>query len=293
MSLLACNAIPGWSDPVDADMEGSSSAVELTPRAERQNDPCFATEIAASPSRPVWTAGAATTQCNVLEFDAGWLLTPMGDRVNQTLLPTSVRYGLTPRMDLRWGMPGPIRQGGGDSAQLRGITDQTFSVTYRFVEGSRRVPALAVSYGLKDPHANPAKGFGTGFVDHQLSLIASRDLGRLHFDFNAVGTMAGCAKDRDGGVFFGMAMSRPVTRSLTWLVESEGGTQPGTEDRYGAALSGVSWTIRPWLVADAAYTRAYTAGAPRSQITAGFTYARRSGFPPLARGSRVARWLGR
>ena len=190
-------------------------------------------------------------------------------------------------------MPGPIEQRGTGGPSLRGVSDQSFSATYRFREQARRGPALAFGYGVKQPYANPAKGFGTGFFDHQLAFIASRDFGRAHIDFNVVGTIAGCTSGKDGATFLGMVLSLPVTRNLTWLVESAGGSQPGTADRYGSALSGGSWAVRPWLVADAAYTRAYTAGAPRSQITLGITYAVRPVSAPMARSSRLARWLGR
>lgn len=255
-------------------------------------DPCNSTEIAAAPSRPNWTAGAATTQCNVLEFDSGWLFQPMGHHVGQRLLSSSVRYGLTPRMDLRWGMPGPIEESGGGT-KIRDVTDQWFSLTYRFLEQQKRMPAFAFGYGIKGPLADPVKGFGTGFVDHQLVFIASRDLGRVHADFNIVGTIAGGAAGKDGAAQFGLAVSLAVTRQLSWILESDGGPQPGTPDRYGAALMGGSWAFRPWLVFDAAYTQVYTAGAPRAQYTAGVTCARRSPVALLPSGSRLARWLGR
>lgn len=282
----------GTGGPAIEGTAGASS-FERPPVAEKVVDPCLSDDLVSQPSRPNWSAGAATTQCNVLEFDSGWLLTPMGRGVRQSLFPASVRYGLTPRMDLRWGMFGPVTQSGGGASTLHGVTDQCFGITYRFLDQGRWMPALALSYGLKDPHANPAKGFGTGFFDHQLVFIASRDIRRLHFDFNTVGTIVGGPNSKDGAAQFGMVMSLPVTKSLTWLVESDGGPQPGTSDRYGAALTGASWALRPWLVADAGYTRAYTAGTPRSQITAGITFTRRSGFAPLPSGSRLAHWLGR
>lgn len=291
LSLTASHAALAAPAAVDGSAETSAEAVEQIP--PERLDPCLTSTIAASPSRPNWTAGAATTQCNVLEFDSGWLYTPMGKGVTQTLLPASLRYGLTPKMNLRWGLPGPVEQSEGDRPQLRGVTDQSFSVTYRFWEQGRRVPAFAFGYGLKDPRANPAKGFGTGYIDHQLVFIASRDLGRIHVDFNTVGTIAGSPSGKDGAMQAGLVAALPLTKTVTWLVENEGGSQPGTVDRYGAALSGVSWTLHPWLVADAAYTRAFTAGAPRTQITAGITCAVRSGIVPLSRSSRFARWLGR
>ncbi len=155
------------------------------------------------------------------------------------------------------------------------------------------MPALALNYGVKVPSANPAKGFGTGFTDHVLTLISSRDFGRAHFDFNVVGTIAGEPYGHEGAAQFGLALSLPVSRRFTWVLDSYGGSQPGTTNRYGAVLSGGTWTVHPWLVLDAAYTRAYTAGAPRQQITMGVTHAMKLAGWPSYRSSRVARLLSR
>jgi hypothetical protein len=191
------------------------------------------------------------------------------------MLAVSMRYGVTSKMDVRWGLPAHLTQGGGGTQALEGVSDQWLSATYRFMEQGRKVPAMAFSYGFKIPTANPAKGFGTGYVDHQLVLVASRDVRRVHFDFNAVGTLAGGPGGNDGATQFGLALSLPVTKRLTGILESDGGPQPGTADRYGQALGGAQWNLRPWLVLDGAYTRAYTAGSPRQEFTVGFTVARR------------------
>jgi hypothetical protein len=270
----------------------SASAIELG-SAARLPDPCFLPEITASPSRPTWTGGAATTQCGVMESDFGWQWQPMGYGASQTVLASSMRYGLSPRMDMRWGLPAHITQGGDDSPLLKGISDQSFSVLYRFHDQSARTPALGLSYGVKIPSANPGKGFGSGYTDHQVALITSRDFGRVHADFNAVGIVAGAEERHDGALQCGLALSMSVTRSITWLVDSFGGTQPGTLDRFGTALTGISWSLRPRLVVDASYAQAYTAGAPRQQVAAGFTYSMRPGLGLIPLGSRLGRLVGR
>jgi hypothetical protein len=216
----------------------------------------------------------------------------MGGGVQQRALVSSVRYGLTPKLDLRWGTTNHISQRGGGPT-LEGIGDQSVSATYRFQHQSRWIPALAFSYGLKIPTANPTKGFGTGFIDHQFLLIVSRDLGRNHIDFNTVGTLTGKARGHGGSPQFGLAFTRQVTGKVAWIFESYGGPQEDTSDRFGAILSGVSYSLHPWLVLDGAYVKTYTAGCPREQILFGLTYAMRAGFPPLARGSKIARLLGR
>ena len=250
-------------------------------------------EVAASPTRPNWDNGAATTPCGNIETDFGWQLQPMGAGVHQQLLVSSARYGLAPRIDLRWGLTNHIAQGGGGLAPLGGVGDQSVAARYRFRDQRRWMPALALSYGVKIPTANPAKGFGSGFTDHQFLFIASSDLGRLHLDFNTAGNLTGQGHGYEGTTQFGLAATRPVSRNLAVIVESYGGLQPGTPDKLGAALAGGSYTLRPWLVLDGAYVRTYTAGSPRQQILFGFTYARRLGFGPVPRRPAWARLLGR
>lgn len=240
--------------------------------------PCHLAELAASPSRPNWTGGAATTQCGNLETDYGWLWQDMGGGVRQTMVPLSLRYGLTPRLDMRWGLPSHVAQRGGGSRALEGVSDEWLSAQYRFLEEGARVPALAVSYGFKIPSANSAKGFGTGYVDHEINLIASRDVRWAHFDFNAVETLAGGPHGYEGATQVGLALSAAATKKLTWIVESDGGPQAGMPGSFGQALGGAQWSLRPWLVVDAAYARAYTAGQPRQQFTIGWTYSSRPGL---------------
>ncbi|MFP5230404.1 MAG: hypothetical protein ACLGXA_22540 [Acidobacteriota bacterium] len=255
------------------------------------SDPCDTADLTATPSRPVWTAGAQTTQCGVLETDYGWLWQGLGGGFRQTAAAMSMRYGVTPRLDLRWGVPAHLTQSGGGAPALQGVSDQSLSLTYRFAEQSSRLPAMALGYGFKIPTANPAKGFGTGFVDHQLAFIASRDVRKLHFDFNTAGILAGSPRGYDGAAQYGLVLSVPATKQ--WMfVETDGGSLPGIADRFGQALAGVQWSVRPWLVIDTAYTRAYTAGLPRQQFTVGWTWSTRPAPVVMAR-QRLARLLGR
>jgi hypothetical protein len=267
------------------------AAVERAPVAS-DADPCSALELTAAPSRPLWTAGAATTQCGVLETDYGWLWQGMGGGMRQTAAAMSVRYGLTPRLDVRWGVPAHLAQSGGGMPALEGVSDQSLSLTYCFKEQGVRTPAMALGYGFEIPTGNPAKGFSSGYVDHQLAFIASRDVGKLHFDFNTVGILAGGPGGLDGAAQYGLVLSIPATRRLLWLLETDGGSQAGTADRIGQALAGLQWSVRSFLVVDAGYTRAYTAGSPRQQFTAGWTWSSRPGAVALAR-MRMARLLGR
>lgn len=270
------------------------AAVELAPSDHATPNPCALPDVTVVSSRPVWTAAAATIQCGVVQTDSGFLIQSVGAGVGQWLVPSTVGYGLTSRLQIKWLLPTHIAQSGGASLPLNGITDQYLGSFYRFLEQGKLKPALALGYALKIPSANPAKGFGTGFVDHQLIFIASRDFGpRTHIDFNTVGFLAGSPQGNNGAAQFGAAISRAITPKLALALDSFGGSQPGTPNRYGAELLGATWSYRTWLVLDLAYARAYTAGTPRQLFTVGFTHAMRPGLRPIPGQSRWAHFLGR
>jgi hypothetical protein len=282
---------------VRAEVPASSAAISAAPlilsAPSEPADPCGLAEAAANPTRPAWDYAASTTQCGVLETDYGFLGQPIGGGVTQRMAVSSLRYGLTPKLDLRWGLTNRVFQSGNDTPSLQGVGDQWLGARYRFQEQGRIVPAMALLYAIKIPMANPAKGFGSGFADHQMIFIASRDLGHYHLDFNTVGTVVGEKSGHDGAAQFGLAVTRLVTKKLSAILETYGGPQPGTSDRFGAGFAGATYTLRPALVIDAAYSRTYTAGSPRQQVLFGMTYARRAGFGPMPRSSAFARFLGR
>jgi hypothetical protein len=280
--------------PAATAVAGISPMPAVTLAAPAESDaPCSLAETTANPTRPAWDYAASTTQCGIMETDYGFLDQFMGAGVGQKMVVTSLRYGLTPKFDLRWALTSHIVQSGDGTPSLEGVGDQWLNARYRFHEQSRITPAMAFLYGIKIPTANPAKGFGSGFVDHQGLFIASRDLGHYHLDFNVVGTVVRQKQGHDGAVQFGLAVTRPVTRKLSCILESYGGAQPETSDRFGAGFAGATYTLRPQLVVDGAYTRTYTADSPRQQILFGITYAKRSGFAPIPKGSSFARILGR
>jgi hypothetical protein len=292
-SSEAATSAAGIDPAVSGAPSGASASGFERATPKPAPDPCKQPQVVAGPTRPYWDSGAATTQCGNLEMDFGWQLQPMGAGVRQQMLVSSLRYGLTPRVDLRWGVINHISQSGGGLAPLAGVGDQSVSATYHISDQRRLLPAFALGYGFEIPVGNPAKGFGSGFADHQFLFIASRDLSRIHLDFNAVGTLTGEANGHDGAVQFGLAATRTMTNKLSLILESYGGPQPGTSDRFGAAMFGGTYSLRPWLVVDGAYVRTYTAGSPRQQIIFGITTARRLSFGPIPRGSAIARLLGR
>src|SRR5689334_5025715 len=65
---------------------------------------CSASEIAAAPTRPTVTTSTTTTQCGVAEVDYGLSSLVPGDGTHHEVLGGSLRFGITPRIDFRWGI---------------------------------------------------------------------------------------------------------------------------------------------------------------------------------------------
>lgn len=234
-------------------------------------DSCPTQVIQPNSMTPTWDTPASTTQCGALETDNLAIAQSVDGGFAQHMLVSTSRYGVTSRLEIRWGLPGHIRQSGPGAPAVAGTTDQWLGVCYRFHNQGPRLPDFAFDYALKLPTANPAKGLGTGYADHQFTFIASRDLGRSHLDFNAVGSVTGSPSGRDAEPAFGMALTRTLSPRLLATIEVYGGPQPNA-DAYAAVLLGGSVALRPWLALNGAYTRAFTAGSPHRQIMVGFIF---------------------
>ncbi len=282
-----------WLVAEEVSDRGPGAAVSAIEKSERtptepgfpvKTSGCDGSGLENNAAIPIWDTPASTTPCGALETDQLFSIQDMGGGVHQSTISSLARYGVTPRLELRWGLPGRARQTVAGKPAVSGTTDQWLGACYRFRDQGSRGPDLAVDFAIKIPTANPAKQLGSGYYDELLTLIASRDLGTTHVDFNAAGSLTGGPGRRDGAVQLGMAVTRPVSRKLLGALESYGGTQPATSQRYAAVLVGAAWSLRPALALNAGYARAVTAGSPREQILGGFIYSFRS---PLGRGT----WL--
>ena len=274
--------------------DGASNSFVMQPGIPvKREEPCVEAQIGPNAAPPTWDSPASTTQCGTLETDSSLIEEAVGAGVLQQTLATTAKYGLTSHLEVRWGLPGKIAKGGGGTPRLQGTTDQWIGACYRFHDEGRWTPDLALDFAIKFPTANPAKGFGSGYVDDQLTFIASRDWGATHIDFNLAGTIAGSSKGKDGAAEFGLALTRQATARFLWTLEVYGGPQPGTDERYGSALVGGAWSLRPWLSINSGYARAFTAGMPHEQFLLTVIYTSRPWFASLISGSRFGRALGR
>lgn len=232
---------------------------------------CAGRNVEPKPTRPNFTVATDTTQCGVVEADYGWSSQWPGGGTRQDFFSGSLRLGLTPRLDLRWGGDNFISSYAG-AANVQGTGDNWFGGRYRFHEQSHKVPSLAFSYNVKIPSASPAKGLGSGYVDHAFTLLAGKDFGKFHFDSNLVGTLAGASGGVQHSTVVSLACWRPLSKRLSLVNESYGGTQ-SLGSPFAVILSGAAYLVTPKFVVDAAFATAVTHDGPGKHVTFGATYA--------------------
>lgn len=236
---------------------------------------CLSSLIASVPSRPSFSNGAATTQCGVLETEYGWNRQWPGGGIRQDSLGGGLRLGLTRRLDFHWSSDSLVNVLEGNQTQ-RGFGDTWLGFKYRFHEQSKRIPALGLLYLAKMPSASESKGLGTGQADHALSFLVSKDVRKLHFDFNAIEFLGGRPSGPafDHCTQYALSASAPLKGRWGAIVEGYGANElnPDTP-AFASTMAGLTYQLSPRLVFDGGLDIGVTHGAPGKRVYAGITYA--------------------
>ncbi len=231
--------------------------------------------IAATPNRPTVSNPAELTQYGVLEMEYGWTRIWPGAGSRENTLDGLLKFGLLRSLELRWATGNLISLT--DTAGTRqGVGDNWIGAKYQFARQSGHIPTMAFSYALKLPSASEAKGLGSGRLDHAFALLASKDIGRWHGDFNFSALLAGHpeASGFDRNVQWALAVSHSITNACQITGEVYQNTRLNAENPgFAATLWAVSYKIKPRLVLDGGIDVGFTAFAPRKRVFAGFTYA--------------------
>jgi Putative MetA-pathway of phenol degradation len=241
-------------------------------------------EIRANPNRPTVADPAEISEYGVLEVEYGWNHSWLGEPTRENDFGALLKFPVLCNLEIRWSPDTLISQGG-----ERGFGDNWIGAQYRFHRQTHRLPELAVSYALKIPSAPP--GLGTGRVDHQIKLLASKDLGATHFDFNAsalvIGRPAGGGHDTAAEI--DLAFSHPLWRKLAVTGEIYGDTRLNDSVHgFTSTLWALTYALTPRLVVDAGMDTALTPHAPfRKRFVAGLVYSLAELYPRLRRPLRV------
>lgn len=235
---------------------------------------CNATEIAAAPTRPTVTTSTATTQCGVLEADYGLTSFLPGDDTHQEVLGGSLRYGITPRIDFRWGVDN-MHSYYGAGTHLLGTGDNWLGGRVRLTSEKQTWASTAFMYTIKLPTASVADGFGTGFTDHSFTVIASKDIRKWHFDFNTIETLAGRpVSGFDTNNTLALAAAHPLKGKWGAVYEAWGQTElNAVNPAFASNLVGFTYNLSERTVFDSGVDLGITPDAPRARLLLGVTYA--------------------
>jgi hypothetical protein len=235
---------------------------------------CFGS-AASVPSRPTVTAATDTTQCGVVELEYGLERQWPGGGANRDDLTGGLRFGLTPKLDLHWSSGDFVHLMNGDGNRT-GYGDNWLGLKYRFLGQTKRRPSLGVFYQAKVPSASVALGLGSGQVDHSIAFLASKDVRKLHFDFNVIQLLAGrqTATGFDHNTGFALATWLPLTHRLSGVAEPYGYTSLNrSSPTFASATIGFNYKVHPRLYLDTGLDVGVTHDAPHKRVYVGVTYA--------------------
>jgi hypothetical protein len=227
------------------------------------------------PSRPTVTSATDTTQCGVVELEYGLERQWPGGGADRDDLSGGLRLGLTPSLDFHWSSSAFLHIMN-DAGNRTGFGDTWLGLRYRFLKQTKRRSSLGLFYEAKVPSASVALGLGTGRVDHAISFLASKDLRRLHFDFNVIELLAGrqAASGFDHDTGFALATWLPLTRRLSAVFEPYGYTLLNQgSPAFASAMLGCNYKVQPRLYLDGGLDIGASAAAPSRRVFVGVTYA--------------------
>lgn len=236
---------------------------------------CFNSNVVSVPSRPTVTSATDTTQCGAVELEYGLERQWPGSGANRDDLTGGLRLGLTPKLDFHWSSSDFVHLMNADGNRT-GYGDNWLGLRYRFVGQTKLRPSFGVFYDAKVPSASVALGLGSGKVDHSISVLASKDVRKLHFDFNVIQLLAGrpttTGFDHDTG--FALATWFPLTHRLTGVVEPYGYTSLNqSSPAFASTMVGCNYKVQPRLYLDSGLDLGVTHYAPQKRVYVGVTYA--------------------
>jgi len=220
-------------------------------------------ELSAVPNRPTDSTPEQPVQPGVLETEWGVNAAASHQDINGLL-----KFGVSLNFELRF-TNNPITADSG----THGVGDTAAGFKYRFMRDSAHHPSAAFMYMVTAPTAGGA--LGTGEIDHGLTLLLSKDLGKHHFDFNTIVNLLGKPQGGfDRSVLNALAWSHPLRAKLGTTAELWGSTSPNAATPAIAQfLAAATYAVQPRLILDFGMAARITGHIPDAIFIAGFTYS--------------------
>lgn len=236
-------------------------------RTMAQGGSCSDENVLSHPGRPAMTNGADPTQCGVVELEYGlersWKYGSHGNA-----LAGGLRFGITSDLDLHWSA-GDFLNVVDPAGNRSGYGDNWIGFAYRYLKQAKWHPSLGVMYMAKIPTGESDLDLCSGEFDHVLIFMVSKDVHRVHLDFNVGPQWMGVAHSSpDQDVALSLAASLPATKRITVVVESHGETalNPATS-AYASLMTGLSLQVHPRLYFDGGFDNGVTPGGPGKRVS--------------------------
>ncbi len=246
---------------------------------------CFADVMQANPNRPTVANPADVTQYGVLELEYGVDQLWLEDASRSKSAGGLLKFGLLCDLEIRWNTTSFLFVTD-SSGTRRGFGDNWIGPQIRLYRQTSRVPSIAFAYEVKIPSASVEKNLGSGQVDHSITFLASKDLAKTHFDFNATEFLIGRPNQSGFGRMqqYNLAMSHDIKAGFQFTCEFYGNTRldrstPG----FASSLWALSYTVMPRLVIDGGFEAGLGSGGPHRHAFAGATYSIANLYPGFKR----------
>ena len=235
---------------------------------------CYADAIAANPNRPTVADPADITQYGVMELEYGWDRLWPEPGLRQSSVGGLLKFGMLCDVEFRWTTTSFLSQTRDGSGTQQSFGDNWIGPQVRFYRQTKRVPALAVRYAVKIPSASTTAGWEVGRVDHAFTFLASKDVAKIHFDFNASQFWVGGTNRFDRNQEYNLAFSHLIRGPLQFTGEFYGDTRlnPSTPG-FVSSLWALTYTVTPRLVIDGGFEVGLTDGGPHRHVFVGATWA--------------------
>jgi hypothetical protein len=198
-------------------------------------------------SQPLETESARLLPAGVFKIEAATELQTSKEG-HETAFPIAFEYGLTSRLELAVEPVPLVTITPKHGAHARGPGDTEVTLTWRAIEESARMPAIAVAGEVKFPTAHNIL-IGTGKRDYTALFIASKRSGRLdthvNLGYTAVGSPAGANLGNIVDYAFAQELHIQPRFDVVWEVigntsssgESADGTSTVTPEAAGGERS--------------------------------------------------------
>lgn len=183
-------------------------------------------------------------------------------------------YAATERIGLEFDLDTVATQQDSLYLRMTGAGDSRLGVQIDIASASRQLPSLAISYFAKIPTASVSKNLGTGRVDHMVTAIFSKKIGKFNFDFNS-GFLINGKQGEKGfvtGGQFAIGVGRDVTKKINLQAEIYGESKDADEPQGLFAAGIFDYQLNERISFNAGLKVGLSPDSPRLGVAAGFTY---------------------